>query len=234
MTCWKCGREIDTAFPFCGFCGADWKAAPDPDPNAAAKPRYCFTCGAKNDAGLRFCIKCGAPLDGSEAAERARKLRQEPTRQAAPPPVTAVPPSYAPPDPETEKARRRMYPYEITLLVCGLISLVLALLFGGYDGPFGPHFEVAFYGLIFTATVPLIVSAIPASPEDRRKKPAVMGIVLTVIQLGFAIMTSVMLVESAPTHFYYGSAPAYFNILMGILMPALFIRCLVGVIPKQE
>ena len=127
-----------------------------------------------------------------------------------------------------------MYPYEITLLVCGLVSLVLALLFGGYDGPFGPRFEVFFYVSILTAAAPLIVSAIPAASEDRRKKPAVMGIILTVIQLGFAIITSNVLVESAPTHFYYGSAPAYFNILMGIMMPLLFIRCLVGVIPKQE
>ena len=231
MTCWKCGREIDMAFPFCGFCGADWKAAPEKAPESGEKTRYCFTCGAKNSAGHRFCIKCGAPLDGSEAAVRAQRQQAQQARQTPYPPNAAptYPPSYAP-----QPTRRRMYPYEITLLVCGLVSLVLVLLFGSYDGPFGPRFEVAFYGLILTATVPLIVSVIPADPADRRKKPAVMGIILTVIQLGFAIITSITLVESAPTHFYYGSAPAYFNILMGILMPVLFIRCLVGVIPKQE
>ena len=225
MTCWKCGKELDPAMRYCLFCGADKNDAPPPRPSSSAEYRFCFTCGARNLADQRFCNRCGAPLDGSEAAARAQ-------RQAQTPPPTA--PVYSPARPAAGPTRRRLYPYEIAVLICGPVSLALALLFGGYNGPFGPRFEIAFYGLILTAALPLILSVLPAAPEDRRKKPPVTAIILTVILFGFAILTSITLVESAPTRFYYGSAPAYFNLLLGVLMPVLFIRCLVGVIPKQD
>lgn len=64
--CSSCGHEVDTALPFCAYCGAKLEA-----PVTANAPA-CPKCSAPiKDPDFRFCPKCATPLRGSQVGGAA-------------------------------------------------------------------------------------------------------------------------------------------------------------------
>ena len=84
VKCSSCGHAVDTALPFCAFCGAKLEAA------VATSAPPCPKCGAViSSADFKFCPNCASPL-GAAGAPPAPAAAVSAPKAAPKPPVQLV------------------------------------------------------------------------------------------------------------------------------------------------
>ena len=62
--CTNCGAEVELSVAHCPMCGTELAVSNmNAEPEAAARPSFCPSCGAALSADAKFCGKCGAKVN---------------------------------------------------------------------------------------------------------------------------------------------------------------------------
>lgn len=113
--CPGCGRQVDTAWSFCKWCGRPLSQPPE--------TAECSACGHALRPGDIFCRACGNPIQGvpvvAGLATSPSAEEQGEARQAEP----------------SSRVRRLFWPALIGLGVGGVLALLLAQVIGAGSGP---------------------------------------------------------------------------------------------------
>ncbi len=120
VPCPHCGNPIQADAKFCPYCG---------QANVAVKVTYCPHCGSPVPAGATVCESCGQPVHAHAAAPQQAMPPQSYPAQNQAPAYQGQPQMYSQPAPATSSPGSGA---ATVSLVCGIISLVLPLVLGGF------------------------------------------------------------------------------------------------------